>query len=105
MYFALSVTYPVAAGLGGGGICLVHDPASGRNEEFDFLARNSASGGAFAVPGNVRGFAAMQSAFGVLASTVVGWIGGRGPVPMATVMFACAAIAFITYAVLVRRAD
>jgi DHA1 family bicyclomycin/chloramphenicol resistance-like MFS transporter len=47
---------------------------------------------------------ATQSAFGVLASTVVGWIGGRGPVPMAIVMFACAAIAFITYAVLVRRA-
>jgi len=66
MYFALSVTYPVAAGLGGGGICLVHDPASGRNEEFDFLARNSASGGAFAVPGNVRGIAAMQTAFGAL---------------------------------------
>ncbi|HWA92050.1 MAG TPA: gamma-glutamyltransferase [Rhizomicrobium sp.] len=66
MYFALAVTYPVAAGLGGGGICLVHDPKSGRNEEFDFLARSSASGGAFAVPGNVRGFAAMQTAFGVL---------------------------------------
>jgi gamma-glutamyltranspeptidase/glutathione hydrolase len=66
MYFALAVTYPVAAGLGGGGICLVHDPASGRNEEFDFLARSSASGGAFAVPGNVRGFAALQAAFGRL---------------------------------------
>ena len=58
MYFALSVTYPVSAGLGGGGICLVHDPKSGRNEEFDFLARSTASGGAFAVPGNARGIAA-----------------------------------------------
>jgi len=48
---------------------------------------------------------AMQSAFGVLASAVVGWIGTRGPVPMATVMFACAALAFLTYAALVRRAD
>lgn len=66
MYFALSVTYPVAAGLGGGGICLVHDPASGRNDEFDFLARNSAGGGAFAVPGNVRGFALLQTSFGAL---------------------------------------
>src|SRR4029077_8262282 len=66
MYFALSVTYPVAAGLGGGGICLVHDPASNRNEEFDFLARDSTGGGAFAVPGNVRGFAAMQAAYGLL---------------------------------------
>ncbi len=66
MYFALSVTYPVAAGLGGGGICLVHDPLSGRNEEFDFLARSASSGGAYAVPGNVRGFAALQAAFGAL---------------------------------------
>lgn len=66
MYFALSVTYPVAAGLGGGGICLVHDSASNRTEEFDFLARDSGAGGAYAIPGNVRGFALMQSAYGAL---------------------------------------
>jgi gamma-glutamyltranspeptidase / glutathione hydrolase len=67
MYFALSVTYPVSAGLGGGGICLVHDPKSGRNEEFDFLARSTASGGAFAVPGNARGIALMQTSYGALS--------------------------------------
>lgn len=66
MYFALSVTYPVAAGLGGGGICLVHDPRSGRDEELDFLARDSSAGGGFAVPGNVRGFVALQTRFGAL---------------------------------------
>lgn len=66
MYFALSVTYPVAAGLGGGGICIVHNGASGQTEEFDFLARDAASGGAYAVPGNVRGFALMQSVYGRL---------------------------------------
>lgn len=66
MYFALSVTYPVAAGLGGGGICLVHDSIAHRQEEFDFLARDSRSGGTYAVPGNVRGFAALQSTFGKL---------------------------------------
>jgi gamma-glutamyltranspeptidase/glutathione hydrolase len=66
IYFALAVTYPVAAGLGGGGICLVHDTASGRNEEFDFLARDTGGTGAYAVPGNVRGFAALQTAYGVL---------------------------------------
>jgi gamma-glutamyltranspeptidase/glutathione hydrolase len=66
MYFALSVTYPVSAGLGGGGICLVHDPRSGRNEEFDFLARSTASSGAFAVPGDVRGIALMQTSYGAL---------------------------------------
>jgi len=65
-YFALSVTYPVAAGLGGGGICIVHDSASGRNEEFNFLARDSSGGGAYAVPGSVRGFALMQSLYGAL---------------------------------------
>ena len=66
MYFALSVTYPVAAGLGGGGICIVHDPAHNQSEEFDFLARDAAGGGAYAVPGNVRGFALMQSVYGAL---------------------------------------
>lgn len=66
MYFALAVTYPVAAGLGGGGICLVRDPASNRTEEFDFLARDAGGGGAYAVPGNVRGFALLQGVYGVL---------------------------------------
>lgn len=66
MYFALSATYPVAAGLGGGGLCVVYDAASGRSQAIDFLARNAARGGAFAVPGNVRGFAALQANFGTL---------------------------------------
>ncbi|MDE2182452.1 MAG: gamma-glutamyltransferase [Alphaproteobacteria bacterium] len=66
MYFALAVTYPVAAGLGGGGICIVHDPAHNQNEEFDFLAHDATGGGAYAVPGNVRGFALLQSAYGAL---------------------------------------
>jgi len=66
MYFALAVTYPVAAGLGGGGVCVVHDQQSGRNEAFDFLPRDASAGGAFALPGNVRGFASLQSAYGRL---------------------------------------
>jgi len=66
MYFALSVTYPVAAGLGGGGICIVHDPVRNQSEEIDFLARDAAGGGAYAVPGNVRGFALLQSEYGAL---------------------------------------
>ena len=49
LYFALSVTWPAAAGLGGGGIC---------------LARSPQNGGAVAVPGNVRGFALLQSRYG-----------------------------------------
>lgn len=67
MYFALSVTYPVAASLGGGGICIAHDSASGITREFDFLARDANKGGAYAVPGNVRGFEALQSTFGKLS--------------------------------------
>ena len=46
---------------------------------------------------------ATQSGFGVAASAAVGWIGNRGPVPMASVMFACAATAFLAYAFLVRQ--
>ena len=38
MFFTLTATYPVAAGLGGGGICLVRD-AGGRVMEFDFLTK------------------------------------------------------------------
>lgn len=66
MYFALSVTYPGAAGLGGGGLCLAYDPNSHTAQAIDFLARNAAGGGAYAVPGNVRGFAALQANFGTL---------------------------------------
>src|SRR5919206_37014 len=44
---------------------------------------------------------ATQSAFGVAASAALGWIGALGnrggPLPMATVMFACAALAFVIY--------
>jgi gamma-glutamyltranspeptidase/glutathione hydrolase len=65
MFFTMTVTYPVAAGLGGGGICLVSDPAKGIRE-FDFLPRAARAGGAFAVPGAVRGFYDLQSAFGTL---------------------------------------
>ena len=66
MYFALAVTYPVSAGLGGGGICIVHDSARNQGEEFDFLARDASGGGAYAVPGSVRGIALMQSAYGTI---------------------------------------
>jgi gamma-glutamyltranspeptidase / glutathione hydrolase len=66
MYFTLAVTYPVAAGLGGGGICIVRDPAGNKTEEFDFLARDAAGGGVYAIPGNARGFASMQRAYGAL---------------------------------------
>lgn len=65
-YFALAVTYPVAAGLGGGGICLMRDANRETVESIDFLPRNVRSGGPFAVPGNVRGFALLHTLHGKL---------------------------------------
>ena len=66
MYFALSATYPVAAGLGGGGLCVVRDPASARTQVITFLSRESAAGGSFGLPGNVRGFSVVHQSFGRL---------------------------------------
>jgi gamma-glutamyltranspeptidase / glutathione hydrolase len=66
MYFTLASTYPQAAGLGGGGVCIVRDVKKGIAEEFSFLPKKASGGGEYAVPGNVRGFAAMQSAYGSL---------------------------------------
>jgi gamma-glutamyltranspeptidase / glutathione hydrolase len=65
MFFAMAATYPVAAGLGGGGICLIADPAKGVRE-FDFLPRGARAGGTYAVPGAVKGFYDLQNAFGAL---------------------------------------
>ena len=65
MFFAMTATYPVAVGLGGGGICLVNDPVKGVRE-YDFLPRAAKAGGNYAVPGAVRGFYDLQSAFGAL---------------------------------------
>lgn len=65
-YFALSVTYPVAAGLGGGGLCIVHDANNQKAEAFEFLAREAKQGGAYAIPGNVSGFSHLQNTYGVV---------------------------------------
>jgi len=65
MFFALTATYPVAAGLGSGGICLVRD-ASGQVTEFAFLTKAPRAGGAYALPGAVAGFATMQKLYGAL---------------------------------------
>jgi gamma-glutamyltranspeptidase/glutathione hydrolase len=65
MFFTLTATYPVAGGLGGGGICLVRD-TSGLVTEFDFLTKAPSRGGVYAVPGAVRGFAEMQKLYGAL---------------------------------------
>ena len=66
MYFALAVTDPGAAGLGGGGLCLIYQKASNSATVMDFRPGVSAAPGAVAVPGNVRGFAALQGRYGAL---------------------------------------
>ena len=70
--FALAVTYPSAASLGGGGQCLVY--ARGEDEDrvasLDFLPGRQAppagGGRAIAVPGTVRGMDALQARYGRL---------------------------------------
>lgn len=62
-YFAMSVTLPSAAGLGGGGICIAHDAEEQKTEVIDFLPR-AAAGGQVAIPGNVRGMAALNARYG-----------------------------------------
>jgi gamma-glutamyltranspeptidase / glutathione hydrolase len=64
LYFTLAVTQPTSAGLGGGGICLVHDASKRTTESVEFLPRHASAGGAIAVPGNVRGFALLHARYG-----------------------------------------
>ena len=70
--FALAVTYPSVASLGGGGQCLVHSRHQGGDTigALDFLPGHAAVQAdrmlTFAVPGTVRGMAALQARFGRL---------------------------------------
>ncbi|MET1028142.1 MAG: gamma-glutamyltransferase [Dongiaceae bacterium] len=66
MYFAMSVTMPSSAAIGGGGVCIAHkigEKKAVTTNVIDFLPR-AAAGGKVAVPGNVRGMAALWAAFG-----------------------------------------
>lgn len=65
LYFALAVTMPSTAALGGGGVCLIHDADKKTTEILDFLPR-SAPDGRVAVPLAVRGMAALQARYGKL---------------------------------------
>lgn len=69
MYFSMAALLPSQASLGGGGVCLIFDPAQRRVEQLDFPARApaDASGSAgLAVPGNPRGFFALHARYGRL---------------------------------------
>lgn len=66
MTFVMTVTYPAAASLGGGGACLSYDAATQSMEVLRFLPSRPAAGGIIAVPGTVRGMAALHSRYGRL---------------------------------------
>ena len=71
MYFTLSVTLPSRAGLGGGGMCVVFDVETGNTQVLDFTAPTPRAISAnvsrpSAVPGNPRGFFALQARHGLL---------------------------------------
>ncbi|WP_139134788.1 gamma-glutamyltransferase [Magnetovibrio blakemorei] len=71
MYFTMAVTLPSRAGLGGGGMCVAFDQKSGKTEVLDFVsdAPTSISPTAdrpSAIPGNPRGFFALQARYGKL---------------------------------------
>jgi gamma-glutamyltranspeptidase/glutathione hydrolase len=64
-FFAMAVSYPVAVGIGGGGLCMVYDAATNTAETLDF--RPGASGTReLAVPGSLRGMAALHARYGRL---------------------------------------
>jgi gamma-glutamyltranspeptidase/glutathione hydrolase len=65
-FFTMSVTYPAGAGLGGGGLCVVYDAETNKGEALEFLAGRPAAGGPYAVPGVVRGLAALHARYGRL---------------------------------------
>jgi gamma-glutamyltranspeptidase/glutathione hydrolase len=65
VYFMLAVTMPSAAGLGGGGICLVRNSDDESIETLDFLGQpSSGQGRQVLVPGNPRGMFALHAKFG-----------------------------------------
>lgn len=66
-YFVMSATMPSTAGLGGGGVCVVHRAEEDKiaSEVLDFLPR-AAAGGLVAVPASARGMAALSARYGKL---------------------------------------
>lgn len=74
LYFAMGVTLPSSAGLGGGGVCIVHDPVKKRTEALDFFPRGPSAPGRSvgrsreqaAVPGSMSGMFALHARLGRL---------------------------------------
>jgi gamma-glutamyltranspeptidase / glutathione hydrolase len=66
-YFVMSATMPSTAGLGGGGVCVIHRGEEDKiaSEVLEFLPR-AAAGGLVAVPGSARGMSALSARYGKL---------------------------------------
>lgn len=65
-FFTLAATYPAAAGLGGGGACVVYDRASDRSESLSFPLTAPKDGGPVALPGALRAMAVLHARYGRL---------------------------------------
>ncbi len=65
-FFILSVTYPVAAGIGAGGVCIVHDSKTGISESIDFRNLPIAEGSFIGIPRAVRALSGLQARYGQL---------------------------------------
>ena len=65
-FFTMVATYPVGAGLGGGGACVYYDAVTNTAETLDFQAVAPRGGGAVAIPGTIRGMALLHSRYGRL---------------------------------------
>lgn len=65
-YLTMVVTYPFGVGLGGGGICVTYDPKTNEALTLEFLPQEPAAGGPVAVPGALRGMAALHARYGRL---------------------------------------
>ncbi len=64
MALTMAVTLPSRVGLGGGGLCLVHDPATKSVRTLDFLPESAPASGSAPVPGFLRGLYTLHAAYG-----------------------------------------
>ena len=64
-YFALAVTLPSSASLGGGGVCIVHNRVAKKVEAITFLPRATGGPLPMATPANARGMALLHIGRGV----------------------------------------
>lgn len=62
----MAVTYPIAASLGGGGECVIFDSEKGSFDNIVFPNMPPRAGGVIAIPGNMRGMAALHARYGKL---------------------------------------